>query len=121
MESKAKLLGHPVHQMLIVFPLGLLVTSVIFDLLPIWHGNPGWSNSAFYMIGAGLAGDSRRYPRKDHRFMAWAGQSGSGCVVRGKLVSALRRACQSNRRRHGLIVCRRRHFAGDRVAGRGTG
>jgi uncharacterized membrane protein len=56
MESKAKLLGHPVHQMLIVFPLGLLVTSVIFDLLTIWHGNPGWSNSAFYMIGAGVVG-----------------------------------------------------------------
>jgi len=29
MESRAKLLGHPVHQMLIVFPLGLLATAVI--------------------------------------------------------------------------------------------
>ncbi len=26
MESRAKLFGHPVHQMLIVFPLGLLAT-----------------------------------------------------------------------------------------------
>jgi uncharacterized membrane protein len=33
MESKVKLLGHPVHPILVVFPLGLLVTSVIFDLL----------------------------------------------------------------------------------------
>ncbi len=33
MESKAKILGHPIHPILIVFPLGLLVTSVIFDLL----------------------------------------------------------------------------------------
>ena len=33
MESRAKLLGHPIHQMLIVFPLGLLAMAVIFDLL----------------------------------------------------------------------------------------
>jgi uncharacterized membrane protein len=33
MESKAKLLGHAIHPMLIVFPLGLLVTSVVFDVI----------------------------------------------------------------------------------------
>jgi uncharacterized membrane protein len=33
MESKAKILGHPAHPILIVFPLGLLATSVIFDLI----------------------------------------------------------------------------------------
>jgi uncharacterized membrane protein len=33
MEGKAKFLGHPIHPILIVFPLGLLATSVIFDLL----------------------------------------------------------------------------------------
>ena len=32
MESRAKVLGHPVHQMLIVFPLGLLATAVLFDI-----------------------------------------------------------------------------------------
>ena len=31
MESKAKLFGHAVHPMLIVFPLGLLATAVIFE------------------------------------------------------------------------------------------
>ena len=31
MESNVKLLGHPLHPMLIVFPLGLLATSVIFS------------------------------------------------------------------------------------------
>ena len=30
MESKAKVLGHPIHPMLIVFPLGLLATAVAF-------------------------------------------------------------------------------------------
>ena len=32
MESRAKLFGHPIHQMLIPFPLGLLGTAVLFDL-----------------------------------------------------------------------------------------
>ena len=32
MKSRATFLGHPVHQMLIVFPLGLLATAVIFIL-----------------------------------------------------------------------------------------
>ena len=29
MDSRAKLLGHPIHQMLIVFPLGLLATAAL--------------------------------------------------------------------------------------------
>ena len=33
MDARAKILGHPVHQMLIVFPLGLLGMSVVFDLV----------------------------------------------------------------------------------------
>ena len=33
MESRGKLLGHPIHPMLIVFPLGLLASSVILDVL----------------------------------------------------------------------------------------
>jgi uncharacterized membrane protein len=38
MESRAKLLGHPIHQMLIVFPLGLLAMAVMFDLLALFTG-----------------------------------------------------------------------------------
>ena len=33
MESRAKLFGHPIHPMLIVFPLGLLAAAVIFDII----------------------------------------------------------------------------------------
>lgn len=42
MESKAKLVGHPVHPMLIVFPLGLLATSLGFDIGYVTTGNPNW-------------------------------------------------------------------------------
>lgn len=36
MESKAKLFGHPLHPLLIVFPLGLLVTASFFDLFGVF-------------------------------------------------------------------------------------
>jgi len=42
--------------MLVVFPLGLLATAVIFDILTLWTSNARWSGAAFYMIGAGTVG-----------------------------------------------------------------
>jgi uncharacterized membrane protein len=56
MESKAKLFGHSIHQILIVFPLGLLATAVIFDFLGWRTGEPHWPMAAYYMIAAGLVG-----------------------------------------------------------------
>ena len=54
MESRAKFLGHPIHQQLIVFPLGLLGMAVIFDLFTFATKNSRWTETAFYMIGAGI-------------------------------------------------------------------
>jgi uncharacterized membrane protein len=54
MESRAKLLGHPIHQMLIVFPLGLLAMAVIFDVLAIVLENGYWSEIGYWMIAAGV-------------------------------------------------------------------
>jgi uncharacterized membrane protein len=56
MESKVKFLGHPVHPMLIVFPLGLLATAVLFDIIYLVSGNPQWTVVAYYLVGAGLIG-----------------------------------------------------------------
>ena len=56
MESKTKLFGHPVHPMLIVFPLGLLATAVIFDILYLFTGNTAFTVASFYMIAAGIIG-----------------------------------------------------------------
>ena len=53
MESRIKLLGHPVHQMLIVFPLGLLAMAMIFDALAIATRTGYWSEIAYWMIAAG--------------------------------------------------------------------
>jgi uncharacterized membrane protein len=54
MESKVKSLGHPVHPMLVNFPLGLLVTSAVFDIIHLVTGNGYWSGIAFWMIAAGI-------------------------------------------------------------------
>jgi uncharacterized membrane protein len=56
MESRAKLFGHPIHPMLVVFPLGLLATSLIFDIIGLISGDGRWPNVAEYLIGAGLIG-----------------------------------------------------------------
>jgi uncharacterized membrane protein len=49
MESKAKALGHPIHQMLIPFPFGLLATAVIFDIIYLIWGNPTQESSALFL------------------------------------------------------------------------
>jgi uncharacterized membrane protein len=56
MESKAKLLGHPIHPMLIVFPLGLLATAVAFDIVGLSTGDGSWFGISFWMIAAGIIG-----------------------------------------------------------------
>jgi uncharacterized membrane protein len=56
MESRVKFAGHPVHPMLVVFPLGLLATAVIFDIIYLVASNPQWTLVAYYMIGAGVIG-----------------------------------------------------------------
>jgi len=54
MESRAKLFGHPIHQMLIVFPLGLLATALAFDAIQLVTANGFWSVIAYWMIAAGI-------------------------------------------------------------------
>jgi uncharacterized membrane protein len=56
MESKAKLLGHPIHPMLIVFPLGLLATAVAFDIVGLASSDVSWYRISFWMIAAGIIG-----------------------------------------------------------------
>ena len=56
MEAKAKILGHPIHQMLIPFPFGLLATAVIFDIIYMIWGNPTFALVAFWMMVAGAIG-----------------------------------------------------------------
>ena len=56
MESKAKLFGHAIHPILIVYPLGLLSAAVIFDVIYLVTANPTWTTVSFWMIAAGIVG-----------------------------------------------------------------
>jgi uncharacterized membrane protein len=56
MESRVKLAGHPVHPMLVVFPLGLLSTAVVFDIIYLASKTAHWTVAAYYMIAAGVIG-----------------------------------------------------------------
>ena len=57
MASRASLGGHPIHPMLIPFPIGLLVFSLIADIIFLWRGNPVWENYlAFYTLLGGIIG-----------------------------------------------------------------
>jgi uncharacterized membrane protein len=54
MRAKARLFGHPIHQMLIVFPLGLLGTSLFFDIAHLVSDNPQWGTISYWLIVAGI-------------------------------------------------------------------
>jgi uncharacterized membrane protein len=56
MDARAKLFGHPIHQMLIVFPLGLLATAVVFDLINLVTSNGYWSEVGSWMMITGIVG-----------------------------------------------------------------
>src|SRR5215207_3183681 len=56
MESRAKLLGHPVHPMLIVRPLGLFIAAVVFDALYLWRGTPAFAAVSYWNIAGGIVG-----------------------------------------------------------------
>jgi uncharacterized membrane protein len=62
MEARAKLFGHSIHQMLIVFPLGLLGMSVVFDAIFALSGNAVFAAVSYWMIVAGLAGGALAAP-----------------------------------------------------------
>jgi uncharacterized membrane protein len=56
MESRAKLFGHAIHPILIVYPLGLLSGAVIFDVIYLLTGNPTWTTVSYWMIAGGIIG-----------------------------------------------------------------
>ena len=56
MEARAKMFGHAIHPILIVFPLGLLATGVVFDIIYMIWGSTMMATIAFWMITSGIVG-----------------------------------------------------------------
>ena len=121
MEARAKLLGHPIHQMLIVFPLGLLAMAVVFDVLALALGQGNWSEIAYWMIAAGVITGLLAAP---FGFIDWLAIPsgtrakrigaihgvGNVLVVLMFTVSWLMRRCSASSRRTGprTLICSRR-------------
>jgi uncharacterized membrane protein len=56
MEARVKLFGHSIHQMLIAFPLGLLVTAIAFDAIHLATHGATFALVSYWLIAAGILG-----------------------------------------------------------------
>jgi len=56
MSSPASFMRHPIHPMLIPFPIALWVFSFVADIIYLWRGNVGWEWMAYWTILAGCLG-----------------------------------------------------------------
>jgi len=57
MSSPASFKGHPIHSVLVAFPIGLLIFSLVCDLLGlVYPSNSSWGTVAFYSMVGGIIG-----------------------------------------------------------------
>src|SRR2546423_1897056 len=56
MSSPASIGKHPVHPMLVAFPIGLWVFALVCDIVRLFGGAQVWSTVALYAIGGGIVG-----------------------------------------------------------------
>jgi len=56
MGRPATIAGHPIHPMLVPFPIGLWVFSLVADVIYLWRGNTGWEWMASWTLLAGCLG-----------------------------------------------------------------
>ena len=54
-RSTAKIGGHPIHPMLVPFPIALLVGAFVTDLLFLKYGTGGFANASKWLLAAGIA------------------------------------------------------------------
>ena len=56
MGSRASIAKHPIHPMLVTFPIGLWVFSLISDIIFRAGGQPIWADMALYTMAGGIIG-----------------------------------------------------------------
>ena len=55
-KSTAAIAGHPIHPMLIPFPVACFVLAFVSDLAFWKSGNPFWATASLWLLGVGLIG-----------------------------------------------------------------
>jgi uncharacterized membrane protein len=53
-QSTARIAGHPIHPMLIPFPVAFFVAGLVCDLVYWQTANAMWAVAAMWLIGAGI-------------------------------------------------------------------
>lgn len=46
--------GHPLHPLLVTFPIAFLIGAFLTDLVSLFGGDPFWARASAWLIGAGL-------------------------------------------------------------------
>ena len=53
-KGTASVVGHPIHPMLIPFPVAFFVATLVCDAVFWGTGNPVWATAAIWLLGAGI-------------------------------------------------------------------
>lgn len=53
-ESRIAIAGHPIHAMLVTFPIALCICTLGADVLYWWTGDPFWPRTALWASGVGF-------------------------------------------------------------------
>jgi uncharacterized membrane protein/nitrite reductase/ring-hydroxylating ferredoxin subunit len=56
MRSKASINGHPIHPILVTFPIAFFTGTLVFDILAVVNNNTGFWQTGKYLNIAGIAG-----------------------------------------------------------------
>lgn len=54
-KSTARVAGHPLHPMIIPFPIAFFVSTLATDIIYLNTGRPGFAEASMWLLGAGLA------------------------------------------------------------------
>jgi uncharacterized membrane protein len=54
--STAAIYNHPIHPMLVTFPIAFLIGALAADVAFWWTGDPFWARAAFWLVTIGLLG-----------------------------------------------------------------
>lgn len=53
-RSTAQIAGHPIHPMLVPFPIAFWLAALVCDVTFVANGGEGWFTASVWLIGAGL-------------------------------------------------------------------
>lgn len=53
-RSTVHLFGHPIHPMLIPFPIALLIAAALSDIVFVIDGDDFWARASLWLVGSGV-------------------------------------------------------------------